>query len=91
MYSQGGSEDEMTPTDLSTKSTAWNSFQGNVAWALRQVSALFGGGAKSLYDAMRRFQGLKDTQGNDAAAAAAQQQTASDAAGGVLNTTTERK
>ena len=91
MYSQGGSEDEMTPTDLSTKSTAWNSFQGNVAWALRQVSALFGGGAKSLYDAMRRFQGLKDTQGNDAAAAAAQQQAASDAAGGVLNTTTERK
>jgi hypothetical protein len=88
MYDQQGPEDERPPLAATT-----NSMQGQVAWALRQVSSYAGGFVKSFYDDARRSAGQVDSQGNDKAAATQQQQAAKDSlpnGGGVLNTTTEK-
>jgi hypothetical protein len=88
MYDQQGPEDERPPLAASV-----NSIQGQIAWALRQVSSYSGGLVKSFYDDARRSAGQIDSQGNDAAAATQKQQAAKGSlpnGGGVLNTTTER-
>jgi hypothetical protein len=88
LYDQQGPEDERPPLAASG-----NSIQGNIAWALRQLSSYSGGLVKSFYDDARRSAGQIDSQGNDAAAAAQKQQDAKGSlpnSGGVLNTTTEK-
>ena len=88
LYSQESATDEYPALAISV-----NSVQGQIAWALRQVSGYMGGLVKSFYDGARRSAGQIDSQGNDTAAATQKQQAAKDAlpnSGGVLNTTTER-
>ena len=88
LYSQESATDEYPALAISV-----NSVQGQIAWALRQVSGYMGGLVKSFYDGARRSAGQIDSQGNDTASATQKQQAAKDAlpnSGGVLNTTTER-
>lgn len=87
LYSQESAEDVRPEL-----ATSVNSVQGQVAWALRQVSGYLGGLVKSFYDDALRSAGGVDSQGNTAAAATQKQQAATAAipGGSVLHTTTEK-
>jgi len=87
LYSQTGQED--TAPDLAL---SLNSVQGQVAWAMRQVSKYLGGFVKSFYDEALRAAGGVDSQGNNAAQAQQQQNQARDSipGGGVIHSTTEK-
>ena len=87
LYSQESAEDVRPEL-----ATSVNSVQGQVAWALRQVSGYLGGLVKSFYDDALRSAGGIDSQGNNTAAATQKQQAATDSipGGSVLHTTTEK-
>lgn len=87
LYSQESAEDVRPDLAMSM-----NSVQGQVAWALRQLSGYMGGLVKSFYDEALRQAGGIDSQGNNAAQAQQQQQAARDAipGGNVFHTTTEK-
>lgn len=86
LYSQTGTEDTRPELAMSV-----NSLQGQVAWAMRQVSGYLGGFVKSFYDGALRSAGGIDSQGNTTAQAQQQQQAAAADASTFLGTTTEKK